>query len=59
MELASNKPKNLDELSKSRLLLRDARKGEIALGLLAAIKRGQEIPDTELPEKHLKVDKDL
>ena len=57
LELASNKPKNLDELSKSRLLLRDARKGEIALGLLAAIKRGQEIPDTELPEKHVKSDK--
>ena len=59
LELASNKPKNLDELSKSRLLLRDARKGEIALGLLAAIKRGQEIPDTELPEKHQKVDKGI
>ena len=57
LELASNKPKNLDELSKSRLLLRDARKGEIAMGLLAAIKKGQEIPDTELPEKHQKVDK--
>ena len=59
LELASNKPKNLDELSKSRLLLRDARKGEIALGLLAAIKRGQEIPDTELPEKHQKLIKEL
>ena len=57
LELASNKPKNLDELSKSRLLLRDARKGEIAMGLLAAIKKGQEIPDTELPEKHQKVEK--
>ena len=57
LELASNKPRNLDELSKSRLLLRDARKGEIALGLLAAIKRGQEIPDAELPEKLKKVDK--
>jgi len=57
LELASNKPKNLDELSKSRLLLRDARKGEIALGLLAAIERGQKIPDTDLPEKQKKVDK--
>ena len=27
------------------------------MGLLAAIKKGQEIPDTELPEKHQKVDK--
>ena len=57
LELASNKPKNLDELSKSRLLLKDARKGEIAHGLLAAIKRGQEIPDSELPEKHIKFNK--
>ena len=57
LELASYKPKNLDELSKSRLLLKDARKGEIALGLLAAIKRGQEIPDKELPEKLPKIDK--
>ena len=59
LELASNKPKNLDELSKSRLLLRDARKGEIASGLLAAIKRGQEIPDSELPEKPPRFDKGI
>ena len=57
LELASSKPKNLDELSKSRLLLRDARKGEIASGLLSAIKKGQKIPDSELPEKHPKFDK--
>ena len=57
LELASNKPTNLDELSRSRLLLREARKGEIALGLLAAIKKGLEIPDSELPEKQLKSDK--
>ena len=57
LELASSKPKNLDELSKSRLLLRDARKGEIASGLLSAIKKGQKIPDSELPEKHTKFDK--
>ena len=57
LELASNKPTNLDELSRSRLLLREARKGEIALGLLAAIKKGLEVPDSELPEKQLKSDK--
>ena len=57
LELASNKPTNLDELSRSRLLLREARKGEIASGLLAAIKKGLEVPDSELPEKQLKSDK--
>ena len=54
LELASNKPRNLDELSRSRLLLREARKGEIASGLLKAIEKGLEIPDSELPEKQLK-----
>ena len=57
LELASNKPSNLDDLSRSRLLLREARKGEIASGLLAAIKKGLEVPDSELPEKQLKFDK--
>jgi ribonuclease D len=57
LELASNKPRNLDELSRSRLLFRDARKGEIASGLLAAIEKGLEIPDSELPEKQLKPEK--
>ena len=57
LELASNKPTNMDELSRSRLLLREARKGEIASGLLAAIRKGLEVPDSELPEKQLKPDK--
>jgi ribonuclease D len=57
LELASNKPKNIDELSKSRLLLREARKGEIALGLLTAIEKGLNLPDEELPEKKEKIDK--
>ena len=59
LELASNKPKNLDELSKSRLLLREARKGEVASGLLAAIEKGLNIPDLELPEKKEKLDKGI
>ena len=42
---------------RSRLLLREARKGEIAVGLLAAIDKGLKIPDAELPEKLLKSDK--
>ena len=59
LELASNKPKTIDELSKSRLLLREARKGEIASGLLGAIEKGLNIPDEELPEKTEKLDKGI
>ena len=51
LELASNIPKNFDDLSKSRLLLREARKGELASGLLNAIEEGINKPDSELPEK--------
>ena len=57
LELASNKPKNFEELSRSRLLLKEARKGEIASGLLKAIDRGLKIPESELPERQLKPDK--
>lgn len=49
MELASTKPKSLQDLSKSRLLLRDARKGAIAEGLVAAVKRGLELPPEQAP----------
>ena len=59
LELASNKPKNIDELCKSRLLLREARKGEIASGLLSAIEKGLNIPDEDLPEKKEKIDKGI
>ena len=59
LELASNKPKTIDELSKSRLLLREARKGEIASGLLGAIEKGLNIPDEELPEKKERPDKSI
>jgi ribonuclease D len=38
VELASTKPATHEDLSKSRLLLREARKGEIADGILTAIK---------------------
>ncbi len=40
MELASTKPQNEQDLGRSRLLLRDARKGVIADGILAAVKAG-------------------
>ena len=59
LELASNKPKNLDDLSKSRLLLREARKGELASGLLNAIEKGINTPEADLPEKLDKTDKSI
>jgi len=50
IELASTKPKSFDELNRSRLLLREARKGEIAEGILAAVKRGEACPNDDLPK---------
>ena len=49
LELASTKPRDMKELSRSRLLLREARKGEIAEGILAAIRAGLECPQEDLP----------
>jgi ribonuclease D len=53
IELASTKPQNEAELGRSRLLLREARKGDIAEGILKAVKAGIETPNDKLP----KVDK--
>ncbi|WP_224814524.1 ribonuclease D [Hasllibacter sp. MH4015] len=50
VELASTKPKSVQDLGKSRLLLRDARKGAIAEGLVAAVARGLAVPNSELPK---------
>ena len=50
IELASTKPRTLADLSKSRLLLRDARKGDIAEGLVAAVCRGMDQPADKTPE---------
>ncbi|WP_050602331.1 ribonuclease D [Ruegeria sp. 6PALISEP08] len=49
VELASTKPKTLSDLGGSRLLLREARKGAIADGILAAVKRGVNCPADKLP----------
>lgn len=49
MELASTKPKSIEDLSKSRLLLRDARRGPIAEGLVAAVARGMAVPNSDVP----------
>ncbi|MEO0381124.1 MAG: ribonuclease D [Pseudomonadota bacterium] len=50
IELASNKPKSLEDLGRSRLLLREARKGDIADGILAAVARGVEMPPEDQPK---------
>jgi ribonuclease D len=50
MELASTKPTSLQDLSKSRLLLREARRGDIADGIVAAVARGQTMPQENLPQ---------
>jgi len=50
MELASTKPTNLEELGRSRLLLREARRGDIAEGLLAAVKAGQMTKPEDAPK---------
>ena len=50
VELASTKPRSLQDLGRSRLLLREARKGEIAEGILNAIQVGVDCPPDEMPK---------
>ena len=57
VELASLKPKNSEELSRSRLLLREARKGEIAEGILRGIAAGVACPPSDLPKPDRSRDK--
>ena len=49
IELASTKPLTEADLAKSRLLLREGRRGDIAAGILAAIKAGIETKDLPKP----------
>ena len=50
VELASNKPKTMEDLSRSRLLLREARRGDIADGILAAVAKGVGMPADRAPK---------
>lgn len=50
VELASTKPQAPGDLNGLRLLLREARKGAIAEGILAAVKRGVSCPADQLPK---------
>ncbi|MBK44643.1 MAG: ribonuclease D [Roseovarius sp.] len=49
LELAATKPQSPEDLGRSRLLLREARKGEIAEGLLCAVKAGLDCPPEAMP----------
>ncbi|MDG1375589.1 MAG: ribonuclease D [Yoonia sp.] len=53
VELASTKPQNEQDLSRSRLLLREARRGDIAQGILDAVKAGVALPNDALPKPDL------
>ncbi len=57
VELASTKPQNMGDLGRSRLLLREARKGEIAEGILKAVQDGLNCPKDKLPEVDLSREK--
>ncbi|HSF65649.1 MAG TPA: ribonuclease D [Paracoccaceae bacterium] len=50
LELASTKPTTTEELHRSRLLMREGRKGDIADGLLAAVKAGLEMRPEDMPK---------
>jgi ribonuclease D len=50
IELAANRPRTPEDLSKSRLLLREARRGDIAGGILAAIAAAEALPPEAIPQ---------
>ncbi len=50
VELASTKPQNEQDLGRSRLLLREARKGDIAQGILTSIKTGLAVKPEDMPK---------
>ena len=57
VELASLKPSNGEELNRARLLLREARKGEIAEGILKAVAAGVACKAADMPQPDRKRDK--
>ena len=56
IELASTKPQSFDDLQRSRLLMREARKGEIAKGILAAVSSALALQPEQLPKVDKKED---
>ena len=49
VELASTKPASPQDLGRSRLLLREARRGDVADGILKAVKEGLDCPPDSMP----------
>ncbi|MFZ8879605.1 MAG: ribonuclease D [Paracoccaceae bacterium] len=56
IELASTKPQSFDDLQRSRLLLREARKGDIAKGILASVASAMALQPEQLPKLDKKED---
>ncbi|NPD17548.1 ribonuclease D [Xinfangfangia sp. D13-10-4-6] len=56
LELASTRPTTMEELGRSRLLLREGRKPEIADGILAAIQAGMAVRQEDLPKPDIQPD---
>lgn len=50
LELASTKPADMQDLGRSRLLQRDARRGDIADGILAAVAAGEKVEPENFPQ---------
>ena len=50
VELASTKPRTENDLGRSRLLLREARRGDIAAGILKAIETGLDVKPEDMPK---------
>jgi len=57
VELASLKPANSEELGRARLLLREARRGEIAEGILKAVAAGLSVKPGDMPQPDRSRDK--
>jgi ribonuclease D len=53
LELASTRPTNYEELGRSRLLLREARRGEIADGIILAVKAAALMKPEDMPKPDL------
>lgn len=56
LEVASTRPANAEDLGRSRLLLREGRKGEIADGILLAVKAGMDMRAEDMPKPDLSRD---
>ncbi|MCE6950139.1 ribonuclease D [Cereibacter sphaeroides] len=53
LEIASTRPTNAEELGRSRLLMREGRRGDVAEGILAAVKAGLEMRPEDMPKPDL------